>query len=236
MQPGDPLTTSYDQYIKAKDPASLRAVVQHLRPTIEYTLGGLNASNDPVVRSRALVVTANAVSKFDPKNVSGATLPTFVSSELRQLTRLARQQKMPIKVPDRVILDSYKLNMAVRKFDDEHGREPDTLELADATGLSPKRISKVRTYQVTVPTEGAAGDLAAEAPDYFKDALDYVYNGADHTDRRILEMKTGYGGAEVLPPIAIAKRLNLTPSTLSRRSTRLTLQLNKIRDQLEKIS
>ncbi len=224
--------TSYTAYKAAPSQDSLRAVVDNLRPTIEYTLAGLNVSRDPVMRSKASLAAAEAIPKFDLN--AGVQLPTFISSQLRALTRDARQSRLPVKLPDRAILDSYKLNMTLKRFEDAHGREPDTLELADASGLSVRRIEKVRRYQVSVPTEGAMGDMNAEMPDLDREALDYVMADADHTDRKILEHKTGYGGAAIIPANVLAERLRLTPSQLSRRSARLTLRINEIRDMLNK--
>lgn len=220
----------YDEYTKAPSPDSLTKVVKALRPTIDFNLAQQNSANDPLVRAHAMSFAADAVTKYDPK--FGASLPTFLSSQLRQLSRTARQSRNPVRIPERIQLEAMKLNHARRRFFDEHDREPDTLELADFTGMPVKRIEKVRKYQVAIPSEEAMGEQEHEGPDYSKDAMEYVYNSSDHIDRRVMEMKMGYAGHPVMEPSAVAMALGLTPTQLSRRSARLAIRMNKIIDTL----
>ena len=83
------------------------------------------------------------------------------------------------------------------------------------------------TQEVGLPGAPAGG--------YSGEAMDYVYRDADYIDRKIMEMKTGYGGGEALPPSVVAQRLNLTPTQLSRRSAKLALQIREIEDALQDV-
>ena len=220
----------YTAYKIDPTPENLTRVVDTLKPTIEYHLGQHNALQDPLIRAKAVSYAADAVQKYDPK--FGASLPTFLSSQLRQLSRAVRQARSPVRIPERIQLDSMKLNQATQSFKDEFNREPDTLELADYTGVPMKRIEKIRKYQVAIPSEEAMGSQEAEGPDFGKEALEYVYHDSDHTDRRILEMKLGYAGHPVFVPKDIAVKMNLTPTQLSRRSARLASRINSIEQTL----
>lgn len=228
---------AYEIYQAERSPENLSKVVDSLGPTIKYSLAQYNSMDDPLVHGHARLFAAHAVEQFDPTHEGAASLPTFVSSHLRQLNRTVRQSRSPVNMPERMQLDAYKMSQAVKSFQDEHGREPDSLELADATGMPIKRIAKVRRSQVAVPSEVNGGDLPGnDEPDHDAEALDYVYHDADHTDRRILEMKTGYAGHPVMPPQMIALHLKLTPTQLSRRSMRLTAKINALREGIAKIS
>ena len=224
----------YQNYKAKPTQENLASVVKGLEPTINYALSSVGSFDDPLVHGKARIYAANAVEKYDPS--FGASLPTHVSSQLRQLSRTARQSRSPVKLPERIQLDSYRMNQSIKSFEDTHGREPDTLELADHSGMPVERIAKVRKYQMAVPTEGAVGDAFQESePDFEKEAVDYVYHDCDHTDRRILEMKTGYGGHPVTSPKETAMKLNLTPTQLTRRSMRLTKRINEIQAGLGKL-
>lgn len=223
----------YDAYKVDPRPEKLHAVVSALQPTINYALGQVNAFGDPLVSSKATLYAAEAVEKYDPK--FGASLPTFVTSHLRQLSRTARQSRSPVRIPERIQLDSFKMSQARTRYADENGREPDMLELADYTGVPMKRLEKINRYQFSIPSEAQVGDTEQEGPDYDREAMEYVYHDADHTDRRILEMKTGFGGHPVMAPKDIAFQLRLTPTQLTRRSIRLTNRINKLRDSLTQI-
>lgn len=222
---------SYQAWRAKPSPATLSQVVKSLQPTIRYAMGSANAGDDPVVHAQALIYTADAVERYDPANPAKASLPTFVSSHLRQLTRTARQQKMPVKIPEKIQLDAYHLHRKTQEFLDQHNREPDVLELADFSGFPVKRIETVRRHQLTTPSE-SAGVGATYEPAYDREALEYIHTGADHVDRRILEFKTGYGGSPVLPPAEIAVKLRLTPSQLSRRSMRLAQLIGETQQKL----
>lgn len=217
---------SYAAYQADPTQENLSRVVKGLRPTIDFNLAQQNASSDPLIRAKAMSFAVDAVQKYDPTR--GASLPTFLSSQLRQLSRVARQSRSPVKIPERIQLEAMKLNHARKAFFDDHGREPDTLELADTVGMPVKRIEKIRRYQVAVPSEETMGDTEAAGPDYEREALDYVYHDSDHLDRRIMELKMGFAGHPVLPPKDIAVALNLSPTQLSRRSARLALRINNI--------
>ena len=201
---------------------------------MHYALGAVGAHNDPLVKSKAMVYTAQAVQKYDPS--FGASLPTFVSSNLRQLSRTARQSRSVAKLPERIQLDAYHLSESSKKFEEAHGREPDTLELADASGLPVTRIDKVRRYSKAVPAASAMPDATEQSgTDFQTEAVDYIYHDADHLDRRILEMKTGYGGHPIMTPTQIGAKLKLTQSQLSRRSAKLTYKINEIQHALESV-
>jgi hypothetical protein len=229
----DEIEQAYSTYKAEPSPDNLTAVVTKLKPTIGYALAQHGAADDPLVHSKALLYAADAVESYDPKY--GASLPTHVSHSLRQLSRAVRQSRAPVRIPERVQLDAFKLHQATQEFIDERGREPDTWELADYAQLPVKRIEKIRTFQMAIPSEEATGDIEKHVPDMDHEALDYIMHDADHTDRRILEMKTGYGGHPVLSPKEIAVALNLTPTQLTRRSMRLTKRINDIRASLEKL-
>lgn len=229
----------YSAYRTTPSQENLSRVVGGLKSVIDYSLASVDATRDPLVRSKAMVFTANAVKKFNPEHAGGASLPTFISSQLKQLTRTARASRSPVRIPERVQIDAWQLSNATKQFEDENGREPDLLELADYTSMPVKRIESIRKYAVAIPSETALPmDTAAvesNATDWQSEAVDYVYHDADYIDRKILEYKTGYGGAKIMTPQEIAAKLRLTPSQLSRRSARLSLKIHNLQSALEKV-
>lgn len=224
----------YNAYREQPSPESLHAVVHALKPTIDYTLASLQSAQDPVLRSKAHVLAAQAIQRFDPAN--GAQLHTWVSSQLMPLRRMRRQNLTTVKMPERVQLDAYTLHRAEQEFMDKHQREPDVEELSDHAKIPIRRINIIRNTMRRTPTEGAIGDSAPpESSDFMAEALEYVHKESDHIDRKIIEHKLGYGGAEMLAPNIIAAKLKLTPTQLTRRSQRLTYKLQQIERNLQKI-
>lgn len=227
---------AYQAYRTAPTPATLHGVVKTLQPTIDYALASVNASDDPLVCSRAHLFAAEAVERYSPEHAGQASLATHVGSHLRQLSRTARQSRSPVMIPERAQLDAYKLSEARKRFEDEHGREPDMTELADATGMPIKRLAKIGQYAMSTPSEeGFGGEIESSTPDYAQDALEAIHQDSDHTDRRIIELKLGFGGHQQMEPQLVAQKLNLTPSQLSRRAMRIAKRMHDYQMALENV-
>lgn len=229
------LDSAYAAYLTDPNPDRLNDVVEHLTPVINYNLSTINAGSNNLIKNKAKIFAAQAVKKFDPN--SGASLPTWVSGQLMQLKRYNREVNQPVKVPERVQLDAYTISRAEKEFYDKHNREPDVEELADYTKIPRKRIEKVRRSFRAMPSQGAIGEgFTQTETDFGAEALDYAYKDADRVDRKIVEMKTGYGGRyEPMPPNKISAMLGLTPSQLTRRSIKLSLRIQEIEKNLQDI-
>lgn len=231
----NPLDTAYQSYLAAPGPDSLGHVVKHLAPTISYALSNAGADKDPYIKTRARVIAGKAVQTFNP--AYGASLPTWTTQQLQQLHRIRRQSQSSVKIPDKILLDNSTIRRAELTFADKFGREPDLEELADHSKLPVSRIQHVRRSLRRVVSSSAFGDQGLPMQDTEDPLLDeassYVYKDADRIDRRILEMKTGYGGKyEPMDALTIAQKLGLHPSMLSRRSARLGLKIQETRDAL----
>jgi hypothetical protein len=53
-------------YTQDPSPDNLSNVVASLNPTINYALISVNGANDPVLKSEAKLIAANAVKSYDP--------------------------------------------------------------------------------------------------------------------------------------------------------------------------
>lgn len=224
----------YEHWKADPTPDNLATVVDTLKPLIGYQLANLGAHDDPILKNKARVVAAQAIKKYDP--ASGASLPTWVSSQMQQLRRFRRQAHAVLKVPERIQMDAWHLAQKEKEFIDTYDREPDLLELADFSHLPARRIAKIRKFSHATPSEAALPDQPGDDTDFTGESIDYIYRDADHIDRRILEMKTGYGGHPPLPPAQIAQKLRISPAQVSRRAKRLTFKINQMEQAMRELS
>lgn len=229
----------YARWKVQQTPEALFEVTKSLTPTINSVLATYGAVGNPHVAAKARVVAAKAIQTYDPEQ--GASLPTWVSQQLRQLNREIRKSKQSVLIPDGVQLDGYSIFKAESEFEDEHGREPSVKELADLTHLSVKRITDVKNKLRPVVSDAAATSESGEtfvqdsSSDFSKDATDYIYNDSDLTDQKLLEYTIGYGGADILDNKQIMKKLKLTPVQLTRRKARLSMRIHEVMEDLEKL-
>jgi DNA-directed RNA polymerase specialized sigma subunit len=229
-----PHDTAYKAWKSDPTPDNLRAVVDALDPVVKWSVHQSGGDADALVHQQAKVFAAEAVRKYEPER--GAGLPTWTSRQLMQLRRFRRQSAQPVKVPDRVMLDAWHLHKIEQDFIDKHDREPDLVELSDLASMPVKRITAVRAGMRPVVSEGtgeAAGMTGTTEADHTDEALEYVYRDADYIDRKIIEMKLGYGGKhKPMTAAQVAARLKIDPAQVSRRSARLAYQIHEMQQDL----
>ncbi len=230
MQPDE----AYTAWKADPTPANLNATIRALDGPINYALYSAGDTTNPQLRHQARLFAVDAVKTYDP--TKGTALPSWVSGQLQSLNRFKRENSGPVKVPERAQLDAWHLEKVRRTYLDEHGVEPDVKQLADASNMSVKRISDVRRATRPVVSQDALGDVEQSVADYTDEALEYVYDESELTDRRIIEMLTGYGGTEMLPKHIVAQRLGVSPSMITRRSDRIALKLQEMERDLREVS
>lgn len=233
--------TPYDKWVSEPTPENLGNTVKDLDPVIRNVLHSIGGTGDPYLYSQARTLTAKAVMSYDPQYGSG--LKTWTSRQLQPLRRTKRLSQSAIRIPESVQLDAWQIKKTEQEFLDENGREPDMDELADAAGLSVKRIQKVQRQFMSTPSDSVVtgdgtedssgiGQMGGET-DFGAEAMDYVFKESDYVDRKILEYKMGYNGKPALSGNEIAAKLKLTPVQVSRRSAKLALKVQDYQHILE---
>lgn len=230
--------SEYDIWKQNPNSNNLYSVVRSLNPTIQATVRSLGSSS-PSILSKARVLAAKAVKTYDP--LAGGSLQTWVSNNLRQLSRDIRKSNTDIQIPEGVQLDAFAIYKAEQELTDELGREPTVGEIADRAKLSIKRITDVRRKNKRQGSESGSEDengqsvLIQNTTDYSNEALTYVYEDADIKDKKIIEYITGFGGVQPLQSADIMKKLGLTPVQLTRRKMRLSQKVMELKQALEEI-
>lgn len=212
----------------------LNEIVKSLEPTINYTLSSVNATQDKVLQAQAKVIAAESVLSYDPDK--GSSLPTYVTNNLKKVHRTRRQNNSPIKIADRLHYDHYAIQNAENEFMEQYNREPTLLELADKSGVSMKKINKIKNeYTMMYTNESSFGGNSPEKkfPEYTEEAMDYIYYDADFKDKKILEHSAGYGGSQILDDAVIAEKLGMSVSQISRRRAALAAKIYEIQTELE---
>jgi DNA-directed RNA polymerase specialized sigma subunit len=222
----------YTHWSTTKDPADLHNVVKAVKPIVNYKLGSMGLADNPAMARQADLIAAEAVRSYDPK--SGAVLTSWVQTNMQSMNRHARMNRGPVKVPDRIALDAWTIEKAYRELTDELGDEPDVKTLSDRLKMPVARIAKVRRATLATATDDQAFNTPDGAvEDYLPDAVQYVYDDSDRTDKKLLEWTTGYGGSKVLPKNEIAVRLKMSPSMVSRRTERIAGKLLEMERMME---
>lgn len=222
------METEYEAWRTDPTPANMGLLLDKAKPVFQSAIKSYGQGNEALLpHARRLAV--DAFKNYDASK--GTKLQTHLMTQLQPLRRRAREYAQVTHVPERVNTDLYQVNQAHQKFFDRHGREPSDREMADATGLSLKRIGYVRTYKPEIAESGLAdpeGGIfypGTEKPDPEKILIEYVHHDLDPVDQKILEWRTGLYGKEKLENREIAKRLSLSPGAVSQRAARIAQKM-----------
>lgn len=223
----------FDNYITYHDVTSRAKLMKVLNPIIQQSViaAGGDPSN-PVTMAKAKMMVLAGLKSYDPTK---STLKNFLYSHLRGLNRSLGAANNIIQTPETVILDRNKIARAELELFDKLGRFPNTNEVADYTGLSVKRIEKLRKADIPL-TEGQVSSVLGEGNvpdskrlgDTTKDDswLEYVYDSVDNRQKAIMERLYGMHGNPVMAAQDIAKKLRITPAAVSQQRKKIDSFIN----------
>lgn len=222
------LDDAWTQWHDNQNPMTLGEVLRSAEPLIKAAVtsyGGANPS--PTLYSTAKIIVADAIKKFDPNK--GIQLNTYLFNALKGLTRTSIKESTPVSIPERIIYDNNKMDIAGKEFQELYDREPTIEELADATGLSTARIEYVRKYMSGTMYEGGMQGEEGQtmSPGTNKQsiedqALELVYFDLDVIDKLIFDYKMGMHGQKAISVTEIARKLKMSPSSVSQRAAKIS--------------
>lgn len=226
-------TPEYAAWQTDPTPENLAKVVNSMDPVINSEIHRYSGPK-PLLRSRAKLLTINAVKTFKPEK--GAHLRSWVVTQLQPLSRYG-QQLRPVHASEMAIRQAAELNRIEKEYGDKYGHNPTLQELSDEVGIPVARINKIRkqvkptvsesTFMESDDEEGKAlpGTMGS---DVLGTAEEIVYDSLSPRDRAIYDLKTGRHGKAMVSNQEIAKRLGVTPALISQRSQQIAVQIGDL--------
>lgn len=190
-----------NSYKARPDPGNLKSVLDAYDDVITKASQQFSGGYDsPILKRRAQILAAKAIKTFDPSK--GTKVSTHIYNSLQPIRRMAPAMTEAVVVPERVAIDMAKLDEVDKELYNFLGRDPSDAEIADRTGLSIKRIGKLRKMHMPV-NEGSFRDpenpdqidspgVAGKTPEQVM--IDYLYYDLSPMDQKVMEMSSGYNG------------------------------------------
>jgi DNA-directed RNA polymerase sigma subunit (sigma70/sigma32) len=175
------------------------------------------ASNLPLitVQLEAYKLAREAAKSYNPN--SGFKFSTHLVNSLKKLSRLSTRYGAVIRSPENTQFGVNKIQKIQQDLEHTLGRPPTLEETAYHSGFSMKATQNMLDSKKSVTGLSSLFD----APQLFNtendEWLQFVYHDLTDKDKLIFEHKTGFGGKPILDNAAIAKKLNLSVSTLNNR-------------------
>jgi DNA-directed RNA polymerase sigma subunit (sigma70/sigma32) len=185
------------------------------------------ASNLPLitVQLEAYKLAREAAKTYNPS--SGFKFSTHLVNNLKKLSRLSTKYGAVIRSPENTQFGVNKVQKVEKDLEHTLGRAPTLEELAHHSGFSMKITQNMLSSRKSVTGMSSM----FEAPELFNSANDewvqFVYHDLSDKDKLIFEHKTGFGGKPLLDNAALAKKLNLSTSTLNNRLKLINSTLSK---------
>lgn len=231
----DTSTASWSR-LQQGDKSAASDFLKEMEPTITKAVNAY-AGGDKQMMTRARILALQSVDKYDPSK--GASISTYVYSQLHPLQREAAQRGNLTRVSENVAQQRSVVQRAIRELTVELGEDPTTEQVAESVGMTCKRVDALMNYRPVVSESAAVnpeGDsFTAYNPDKTLDLYDTViYNDMDNIDKKIYEWSTGYGKGEKLSGAQIADRLKLSPAAVSKRYAKIVKKFGEDREVIRR--
>ena len=228
----DETETMFRAWKASPNPRTLSPLLTKLNPTIDRAASAYGYKDDPNIKTTAQLHVADALHRFDPKK--GAKLETFMFNELKRLRRLGPAQQYAIPMPEQAAYDLRSIQRVEADLASDLGREPLPEELADASGLSTKRITAIKkqyalptvTEQSFDPMQGMPGQ-EAEPEESERLWTDAVYGESDPVDKHIMNWSLGLNGQPKRSKTDMAVSLKMSIPAITQRARKIAQRLNE---------
>lgn len=229
----------WKKYKEQGDKEAKRELISSLTPLIrsqanKYKNSGLPY---PALELEGRKLTSIAIDNYDPNQ--GAALNTWVTTNLRKLSRYTNQYQNVGSIPEPRALMLGRYHAIYSNLEDEKGREPTVEELADAMHIPAVEVHRLQSeirsdlhMELPGADEDAGGFYSYIAPDVqdpnLRQALEFVHFDSDATDKKIIEYMFGLKGQPKLTAKEIKQKLKLTETQLRKRRRNIADQIRQI--------
>jgi len=186
-----------------------------------------HASNLPLitVQIEAYKLAREAAKTYNPS--SGYKFSTHLVNSLKKLSRMSTQYGGVLRVPENTQFGVNKIQKIEKDLEHTLGRSPTLEEISHHSGLTPKAVTSMMKSKKVSTGISQLFEAPALINSENDEWVQFVYHDLSDKDKLIFEHKTGFGGKPILDNGAIAKKLNLSSSTLNNRLKLINTTLAK---------
>ena len=200
-------------------PQQLRPLIKSFQPLIngEANRWAPRIRDIPPAAIRAEFTDqfVSALKTYDPNR--GAALNTHIRHQLKKAQRFVTTYQNPGRIPENRIYQIRKLQDAETRLDEQYGRSPTALELADEMKQSPRQVELLRKeIRRSLPTSQFESDPSTHIPSSSQQTLRLLQYDLDDDERQVFEYLYGMGGKPKLSPGGISRQLGISAPKVSR--------------------
>lgn len=227
------INTVIADWQKTGDSQKVKAILQYIKPSIQSALHSYVPGQEAGFRVKATSLALNSLKAYTPSK--GASPKTFIFTQLQRLNRLRRQRQNIIHIPQSQVYIRQLVQNKKALLTQDLGRQPSDDQLADATGMSVKKLNKIMQTGASTFSQSASNDEAQRGSTFSvrdvtdKDYFNYVYNSVGPIEKKIMEW-TDPSRKVQLSNNEIAAKLRLSPGAVSQRKAKIQEMLGTVRE------
>jgi DNA-directed RNA polymerase sigma subunit (sigma70/sigma32) len=122
-----------------------------------------------------------------------------------------------VRSPENIQFGINKVQKLEKDLEHTLGRPPTVEELSHHSGFTVKAVDNILKNKKTVTGLSSLFDAPTMVSGENDEWVQFVYHDLTDKDKLIFEHMTGFGGKKILSNTEIAKKLNLSTSTLNTR-------------------
>ena len=227
-----PLKDVVVRWQKSQSPEDTSYLLKKMKPTINSAMTSYAPGKQKELAIKAANLTLQALRQFDPER--GVDPTTYVFHNLKRLNRFANRRANIIPLSERAMQEYNFLQQVKQDFEDTFDREPSDMELADRTGYSLKKVTKLLSGNKVTSETSTLNPESGNSTQFFDnttedDILDYVYRSVGPIDQKIIEYSSGKNGKPVLSNKEIAAKLRLSPAAISQHRNKIIAMIEETR-------
>lgn len=212
----------YAQWCKTPTAQSRAAMAHKMLPVIKQSIRAAGGDpNNPVLLAKGKMMAVQSLKNYDPYK---SPLNNYLYSHMLGMNRVIGTDNNIIQIPETIVMERNNLSKIEQELTDKLGRFPSTTELADKTGLSVKRIAKLRTAHVPVSeaqVDAVFGDSGMPSAHVlgndtrYNTWMEYVYDSLDDRKKSVMERLYGLHGYKKQSATDVAKQLKVSSAAIS---------------------
>lgn len=167
------------------------------------------------IRAEFQIQAIKAFDKYDPNR--GAALGTYLTWQLKKGKRFVSTYQNIGRIPETRIHHITTFKNERDRLQDKLGREPSSMEIADKLKWPVTQVSAMELeLRKEVPTSTLQGDLTSTKPSKEAEMIRLLQYELAPQEKLVYEYLLGINGKPQMKPGQIARKLNMTPSKVSR--------------------
>ena len=218
----------WKQWHRTKDPEVLSSLLTSMDPLIQKRVMQFRSAPLPqsAIESEARKQAIKAFETYRPDK--GASLGTHVGNYMQKVYRYVSTYQNVGRMPESrtARIDTYKKTKSF--LEQEKGREPSTVEMADELGWSKREVGRMeRELRKDLGLETSFGEMSFNESDPNADILNYIYYELTPDEQIVYDYLAGMHGKPTLKMSAVAKKLNKTIRQVGLIKNRIKKKLDK---------